>query len=131
MDNGADAYLVEPVDPEVLLATIRALLRMRSAEAALAEANRALQTMNERLVQTNQDLQNFAHAASHDLKEPLRSISCFAGLLERKYRGRVDHDGEAMLTKITGAAARMNGLIEGLLSYAEAGQLADENLGRK
>jgi len=128
LDNGADVYLIEPVDSEVLLATVRAMLRMRAAEAALEKANGALREVNERLVQTNLDLQNFAHAASHDLKEPLRTISCFAGLLERKYRGNFDHDGDVMLTNIQTAAMRMNGLIEGLLAYAQAGQPQESDL---
>jgi two-component system sensor histidine kinase/response regulator len=127
LDNGADAYLVEPVHSDVLLATVRALLRMRKAEAASAEANLALQEANSLLRRTNEDLQNFAHAASHDLKEPLRSISCFAGLLEKKYRGHFDSDGEAMLTNIQKGASRMSALIEGLLHYAQAGQLTQED----
>jgi two-component system sensor histidine kinase/response regulator len=127
LDNGADAYLVEPVDSEVLLATVRALLRMRTAEVALAEANDALQAANERLVQTNQDLENFAYAASHDLKEPLRTISCLAGLLERRYRGNLDDDSSVMITNIQKAAGRMNSLIEGLLSYAQAGPSAEDH----
>src|SRR5580700_7334910 len=43
LDNGADAYLIEPVDSDVLVATVRALLRMRKAEVELAAANKALQ----------------------------------------------------------------------------------------
>ncbi len=100
LDNGADAYLIEPVNSEVLLATVRALLRMRQAESASAEANRALKTVNEWLMQTDQDLQNFAHAASHDLKEPLRMISCLTSLFETKYRNSYDSTGAQMLVNI-------------------------------
>jgi len=126
LDNGADAYLIEPVDSDVLLATIRALLRMRKAEAALEKANEALVAANERLIQTNHDLQNFAHATSHDLKEPLRTISCFAELFERKYHGRFDKNGEEMLTTIQKAASRMGALIDGVLSYAESWQAGED-----
>jgi signal transduction histidine kinase len=126
LENGADAYLVEPVDPDVLVATIRALLRMRKAEAELAEMNNALKVAYERLQKTNEDLQSFAHAASHDLKEPLRTISCFAGLLEKQYRERLDGDAEMMLTNIQNGVSRMSALIDGLLAYAQAGPSGED-----
>jgi signal transduction histidine kinase len=129
LDNGADAYLVEPVDAVVLVATVRALLRMRKAEFDLEKANGALQAANAMLTRSNEDLQRFSYAASHDLREPLRTISCFAGLLEKKYRGRFDADADKMLASIQRGAARMNSLIEGLLIYAQAGESTREDWG--
>ncbi len=122
LDNGADAYLVEPIEFDVLLATIRALLRMRKAEAALAEANIELQGANALLLRRNEDLQRFASAASHDLQEPLRSISNFAGLLEKRYRGRLDANADEILTIIQRGASRMSDLIRSLLVYAQVGE---------
>jgi two-component system sensor histidine kinase/response regulator len=122
LDNGADAYLIEPVDAEVLLATVRALLRMRKAESDLAEVNKALQMANNLLVRRNEDLQRFAYAASHDLQEPLRTISNFTGLLDKRYRGQLDAGADQILTYIQQGAARMSTLIHGLLIYEQAGQ---------
>ena len=127
LDNGADAYLIEPVDSDVLLATVRALLRVREAEAELAKANGALQEANELLIRRNEDLQRFAYAASHDLQEPLRTISNFAGLLERRYVGRLDAEADQILGFIQQGAARMSTLIQGLLLYEQAGQEHGEN----
>ena len=125
LDNGADRYLVEPVDSEVLLATVRALLRMRRAETELAKANKALQDANELLIRRNEDLQRFAYAASHDLQEPLRTISNFAGLLERRYAGKLDPDADQILTYIQQGASRMSTLIQGSLIYEQASQEGD------
>jgi two-component system, sensor histidine kinase and response regulator len=127
LDNGADAYLIEPVDPDVLLATVRALLRMRKAEAELEQANRALQVANNLLSRSNDDLQEFAYMASHDLQEPLKTVSSFATLLERRYRGRFDADADDFLTHIQRSASRMSSLIQGLLLYAQAAQGNDED----
>ena len=125
LDNGADGYLVEPVDSEVLLATVRALLRMRRAETELAKANKALQDANELLIRRNEDLQRFAYAASHDLQEPLRTISNFSGLLERRYAGKLDAEADQILTYIQQGASRMSTLIQGLLIYEQASQEGD------
>src|SRR5687767_8876994 len=77
LDTGADTYLVEPVPPPVLLATVRALLRIGHAE-------RALQKANSELARSNEDLAAFATIASHDLQEPLRTINTMTSLLVRK-----------------------------------------------
>lgn len=121
LDSGADAYLIEPVDAEVLLATVRALLRMRRAEEALQKSNAALQAANEALRLSNEDLQRFSYAASHDLQEPLRTISSFATLLHRGYRDKLDPEGGEFLTYIEKAASRMSLLVKDLLIYAQVG----------
>ena len=129
LDNGADGYLVEPVDSEVLLATVRALLRMRRAEMELAKANKALQDANELLIRRNEDLQRFAYAASHDLQEPLRTISNFTGLLEKRYAGQLDAAADQILTYIQQGASRMSTLIHGLLIYEQSGQEGGDGWG--
>jgi signal transduction histidine kinase len=70
------------------------------------------------LERSNADLERFAYVASHDLSEPLRTIGGFGGLLERRYGDRLDEQGRMMLGHITGGAARLQALIDGLLSYA-------------
>ncbi|HEX7363501.1 MAG TPA: response regulator, partial [Bryobacteraceae bacterium] len=89
LESGADGYLTEPVDPDVLVATVRSLLRLRKAERELLAANERLQVLNRELRRSNEDLQQFAFAASHDLQEPLRSITSFASLLERAAREKL------------------------------------------
>jgi len=82
------------------------------------DAGRQVRVANEELARSNADLERFAYVASHDLSEPLRTIGGFGGLLERRYGDRLDDEGRMMLGHITGGAARLQALIDGLLSYA-------------
>jgi DNA-binding response OmpR family regulator len=118
LNAGADAYLIEPVDPEVLIATVRALLRLRHPEKELAtanekklrEANEQLNAANKALRRSDEDLQQFAHVASHDLQEPLRTIAAHAQLIERSLGPRLGPGEHESLTLVASAAERMHGL---------------------
>ena len=70
------------------------------------------------LERTILDLRQFAYAASHDLRTPLRSISGFAQLLQKKYTGRLDEEAGDWIARVVAGAHRMERLIEDLLSYA-------------
>jgi signal transduction histidine kinase len=122
LDSGADAYLTEPVDPDVLVATVRAMLRLRNAERELSAANDRLRVVNRELQRSNEDLQQFAFAASHDLQEPLRSISTFIALLERTARPKLSQSEVEYLGYIADGAQRMHRLITDLLQYSQVGQ---------
>lgn len=122
LDSGADAYLTEPVDPDVLVATVRAMLRLRKAERDLSAANDRLRVLNGELQRSNEDLQQFAFAASHDLQEPLRSISTFIGLLERTARPKLSAAELDYLGYIADGSQRMHRLITDLLHYSQVGQ---------
>jgi DNA-binding response OmpR family regulator len=114
LESGADGYLTEPVDPDVLVATVRSLLRLRKAERDLIAANERLQVLNRELQRSNEDLQQFAFAASHDLQEPLRSIASFAALLEKKAREKLSAAELEYLGLISDSARRMRALIADL-----------------
>lgn len=122
LDSGADAYLTEPVDPEVLIATVRALLRLRKAERELSAANDRLKLLNKELTRSNEDLQQFAFAASHDLQEPLRTVTSFVTLLERNAGPRLSGDEQDYLRFIAEGSRRMRALIDDLLRYSQVGQ---------
>ncbi|MFW9901272.1 MAG: ATP-binding protein [Candidatus Thorarchaeota archaeon] len=72
----------------------------------------------EDLRRSNEDLQQFAYVASHDLQEPLRAIVSFSQLLEDKYKNKIDKDGKEFIHFITDGAKKMNTLIKDLLSYS-------------
>ncbi len=76
-----------------------------------------LQRSNEELRRANQDLETFAYSASHDLREPLRTIAISAQLLERNYASRLPDSGIAFLGGILEGARRMDTLLTDLLSY--------------
>ncbi|HYO83084.1 MAG TPA: ATP-binding protein [Bryobacteraceae bacterium] len=111
---GADAYLTEPVDPQVLLGTIAALLRISAAE-------RQLQQTNEELRRSNEDLARFAYIASHDLQEPLRTITTYSQLLARRYRGQYGEEADQFVRFIVEGTSRMSELIRDLLLYSQVG----------
>ena len=72
---------------------------------------------NEALRRANADLEQFAYAASHDLQEPLRMITIYSQLLERRHAGMLGSDGNELLHVLVDSAQRMNQLVADLLSY--------------
>ena len=106
LDSGADGYIVEPVDPDVLLATVNAFLRARRAEEALRK--------------TTEELRWFSYRVGHDLNEPLRTITIYAQMLKRAEGGSGDAERDRCLNFIEDAAGRMRSFMDGLLDYSQA-----------
>jgi two-component system NtrC family sensor kinase len=92
-----------------LLNDLEQRVRLRTAQ---------LWEKNEELVRSNQELQQFAQIASHDLQEPLRKIQTFGDRLRTKCADGLDDVGKDYLSRMQGAAERMQTLIQDLLSYA-------------
>lgn len=82
------------------------------------QAELELQTTNERLQQSNAELQQFAYIASHDLQTPLRAISGFAQLLQTEQRELLTEDGKDDLNRIISNVYQMQALINGLLAFS-------------
>lgn len=74
--------------------------------------------MNEELLRSNTDLQQFAYVASHDLQEPLRMVSSFTQLLQHKYHDKLDDDGNDYIRFAVEGSKRMYDLLNGLLAYS-------------
>jgi PAS domain S-box-containing protein len=91
-------------------------------ERKLAEQER--EHLLEDIARSNRDLEQFASVASHDLKEPLRMVSSYVGLLARKYRGRLDGKADRYIGYAVEGVTRMEKLIEGLLAYSRIGRAA-------
>jgi PAS domain S-box-containing protein len=81
----------------------------------LKRAERALE-------RSNMELEQFAHVASHDLREPLGTITGFAQLLELQYGGKLDDDGNRFIGFIVQGTGRMQAMIDDLLDYSREGQ---------
>ena len=101
--------------PAYLIAQLVDITERRAMEAELAENT-------DELRRSNQELERFAYLASHDLAEPLRTMSGFATLLRERYEDSLDERGLRYADHVIGAAGRMRELIDGLLEYSRAGR---------
>jgi light-regulated signal transduction histidine kinase (bacteriophytochrome) len=87
----------------------------------MKEAEEQVVQYAEKLKQTNSDLEQFAYVASHDLQEPLRTVSAYADVLAQEYAGKLDANADKYLGRIRDGATRMKTLIQGLLQFSRVG----------
>ena len=118
---GNFTLIERPVRPETIQSSVRSALRARMRQYEI-------RSRQEALVQANADLEQFAHSASHDLREPLRSIGIYSDLLDKYCGPLLDESGVEFLNQIRSGAKRMDALLTDLLSYAHASSISDRGI---
>lgn len=100
--------------------------RRQGAEEELVQANVELearvQARTAELARSNRDLQQFAYVASHDLQEPLRMVSSYVGLLEKRFGEALDERGRRYVEHAVEGAGRMRQMMDDLLELSRAGE---------
>lgn len=105
---------------EELLTQIKT--RNEELEVIVAKRTQNLKEANLELTRSNRDLEQFAYMASHDLQEPIRTVSNFLGLLKMKYRELLPDSARQYIDFADDGAKRMSKLISSLLTYSQVGQ---------
>ncbi len=108
------------------LLIINDITEQKETQLDQQQLTNALQTANQELLRSNENLQQFAYVASHDLQEPLRKIQQFGDLLKARTAG-ASEEAVDYLERMQSAAGRMSTLIKDLLSYARISTRQDEN----
>jgi light-regulated signal transduction histidine kinase (bacteriophytochrome) len=138
-DAGAVDYLAKPFEPSVLRAKVMVFVdlweksRQVERQSALLEqrlrerdrAQHALAAQATELERSNAELEQFAHVVSHDLQEPLHTLTGFLELLAEEHLDQLDDDGKLYVEKARGGAERMRQLVRDLLQYARVSTRAE------
>lgn len=126
--QGAQDYLVKKnisLDQELLWRSILYAIERKKNQEALRTANELLrqematrELIQQKLRHSNQELEQFAYVASHDMKQPLASIYSWSQLLEVRYGDRLDKKGNSYIHSIQSSVRQMTQLIDDLLIYS-------------
>ncbi|MFN3529036.1 MAG: sensor histidine kinase [Bacteroidia bacterium] len=120
------SYLSAGLLPRLLSGIQQYIVRQNELQQELQLREADLREASEKLQFKNQELQDFVYIASHDLQEPLRMVSSFMGLLEKKHKAELPEKAHAYIHFAVDGANRMRKMLNDLLQYSRAGNMAEE-----
>ena len=101
-----------------MIGAMQDVTELKENEIAISNLNKSLEKRAEELAISNEELERFAYVASHDLQEPLRMVSSFLQLLQKKYENQLDETAQKYINYAVDGADRMKTLILDLLEYS-------------
>jgi two-component system, sensor histidine kinase and response regulator len=113
-DVGGVDYITKPFQVEEVLARVKHQLTIQQLQKDLKQ-------LNQRLVRSNEELEQFAYAASHDLQSPLQSILGYTSIINLKHKDNLHPEVLQYVQKISSAGLRMKHLIQDILGYSRLG----------
>jgi signal transduction histidine kinase len=136
---GAFDYMTKPFDPEMLKSKVtvfvnlyrlrdklrtaneqlqQEIIERRQAEKQVISLNANLEKRTTALMSSNEKLQQFAYVASHDLQEPLRMVTNYIQLFEKRYKNQLDEKADKYIHYAVDGAQRMQNLVSDLLAFS-------------
>lgn len=109
---------IKQVDVYFFCAFIRDISSRKSAEQKMSELNQNLLDQSKKLMMSNEELEKYAYVTSHDLQEPLRMVTSFLQLLQKKYESQLDDTARKYIRFAVDGAERMKTLIHDLLEFS-------------
>ncbi|MEJ7626874.1 MAG: PAS domain-containing protein [Ferruginibacter sp.] len=119
LKNGSESYR--------MIGAMQDVSKLKEKEIAITELNNNLKKHAEELALSNEELERFAYVTSHDLQEPLRMVTSFLQLLQKKYDSQLDETAQKYINFAVDGANRMKSLIMDLLEYSRISSIAVEH----